>query len=197
MKIAMVQLQSVKGDYNANIKKHRAFVDQAAAQGVQVIIFPELSITNYEPELAGQLAKDQTDPIFDIFQTLSDEHNMVIGVGAPTRHGDGVCISMIIFQPGLARECYSKHYLHEDEEPYFVSGQNFPTLALNGLNLGLAICYELSIPEHAEAASAAGADIYIASVAKDERGVDDQQTTLKCRRRDYLAEKAAKRFDFA
>ena len=185
MKIAMVQLQSAKGDYETNINKHHKFIEQAATQSVQVIIFPELSLTNYEPELAQSLAKDPADPIFDIFQTLSNQYQMVIGIGAPTRHGDGVCISMLLFQPGLARVCYSKRYLHQDEEPFFVSGSNFPTLAVNGVNLGLAICYELSIPEHAAAASTAGADIYIASVAKHERGVDGANERLAAIAREY------------
>ena len=39
-------------------------------------------------------------------------------------------------------------------------------------DIALAICYELSVPEHAENAFKSGAEIYIASVAKSVNGVD-------------------------
>ena len=172
MKIAMIQLQSAKGDIDANIQKHAAFIHDAAAHGAQLALFPELSLTNYEPALAATLAIDPDDKRLDIFQSLSDQYELIIGVGAPTRQAAGICISMLIFQPDRARLCYSKRYLHEDETPYFAPGTNFPTLSVNGLAVGLAICYELSIPEHAAAAAQAGADIYLASVAKHDRGID-------------------------
>jgi predicted amidohydrolase len=79
---------------------------------------------------------------------------------------------MVIFQPYQARQTYSKQYLHADEEPFFMSGPSSPGLIEGRPNIGLAICYELSIPEHAERAFANGADVYVASVAKSASGVD-------------------------
>ena len=38
--------------------------------------------------------------------------------------------------------------------------------------MALAICYELSVPEHAESAYQSGAEVYIASVAKSADGVE-------------------------
>jgi predicted amidohydrolase len=170
-KIALAQIQSVPGDVGANLRKHIAVIERAASAQAAMIIFPELSLTGYEPTLAKDLALTQEDARLTIFQQLSDTHQMVIGVGVPTQQEAGVCISLVLFQPSAGRLVYSKKYLHSDEEPYFVSGENFPYLNVNDRQVAFAICYEISIIEHAQSAMAAGAEIYLASVAKSASGV--------------------------
>lgn len=103
---------------------------------------------------------------------MAISHKLTIGIGAPTRHPTGVCISLIIFRPDKSRHVYSKQHLHPDEEAFFVSGGITGNLIGEGDNVALAICYELSVPKHAAQAFAHGATSYIASVAKSARGVD-------------------------
>jgi predicted amidohydrolase len=114
----------------------------------------------------------------NVFQEISDTSQITIGVGVPIKNKTGICISMIIFQPHKARQVYSKKYLHPDEEEYFVSGQNSAGLPVNNSNMAIAICYELSVPEHWENAVKNGAQIYIASVAKSADGVEKATKSL-------------------
>ena len=174
MKACVAQTKPIKGDIQRNIEGHKKLIDLALSYGADAVIFPELSLTGYEPTLAKELATHQDDSRFDDFQKLSNTNQMIIGVGAPTKSniGLGVCISMLLFQPHKPRQTYSKKYLHPDEEEFFISGQSFPSLKLNKANVAIAICYELSVPEHAEKAYDSGAEIYIASVAKSASGVD-------------------------
>lgn len=178
MKICAAQTRPVKGDIESNIANHKKIIDLAVANGADTIIFPELSITGYEPELAKELATDQDDSRFDDFQTISDSKKITIGIGVPIISDSGIYISMVIFQPHKASELYSKKYLHADEEPYFISGQNTMGLLSNKPGIALAICYELSIPEHSKNAFKRGAGIYIASVAKTVTGVEKAVETL-------------------
>lgn len=172
MKICIAQTKPFKGDIQANIADHKKIISLAIAEKAGMIIFPELSLTGYEPTLAKELATNIDDRRLDDFQALSNTHNMIIGVGMPTKANAGICITMIIFQPHKERLTYSKKYLHADEEPYFVSGQNFSCLKVDNANIGFAICYELSVPQHAKDAYKSGAEIYIASVAKTAGGVE-------------------------
>lgn len=169
MKISIAQTRPVKGDIAANIQAHKNLIGLALLHRSEMIIFPELSITGYEPELAKELATTKDDKRFDEFQQISDLNKIIIGIGVPTKNSDGINISMVVFQPHQSRQTYSKMYLHADEEPFFVSGQGSIDLLEN--NIALAICYEISIPEHSENAHRKGAEIYIASVAKTESGV--------------------------
>jgi predicted amidohydrolase len=172
MKICVAQTRPIKGDIQSNIENHKKLIDLAAANGADIVIFPELSLTGYEPAMAKVLATNQGDRRFDDFQKIADSRQITIGIGVPTKSNASPCISMVIFQPYQARQTYSKQYLHADEEPFFMSGPSSPGLIEGRPNIGLAICYELSIPEHAEKAFANGADIYVASVAKSASGVD-------------------------
>lgn len=178
MRIALAQLQSIPGDVDANLHKHLAFIERAAKAQAAMLIFPELSLTGYEPALAKELAFAEDDARLNIFQQLSDDYELVIGVGAPTQQETGVCISLLLFQPWSERQVYSKKYLHPDEEPYFVSGDNFPYLIVKNRRIAFAICYELSVLEHAQAATVGGAEMYLASVAKSASGVENAHQRL-------------------
>ena len=172
MKICVAQTRPVKGDIQSNIGHHKKLINLAVFHGADIIIFPELSLTGYEPTLAKELATHQDDRRLDDFQKISDTQQITIGVGVPTKNTTGICISMVLFQPHKARQTYSKKYLHPDEEEFFVSGQSFTGLKVNKTNIALGICYEISVPEHAENAFESGAEIYIASVAKFLNGID-------------------------
>jgi predicted amidohydrolase len=172
LKICVAQAKPAKGDVQSNIDGHKRLIDLAASAGADTIVFPELSITGYEPELSNDLATDQEDDRLDVFQRVADEKQVSIGVGLPTKNGGGVCISTVIFQPRGSRRTYSKRYLHPDEEKFFVAGQRFDGWISSRANVALAICYELSIPEHSESAHKSGAEIYVASVAKTKEGVE-------------------------
>ncbi len=150
----------------------------ASSLGAEAIFFPELSLTGYEPTLAKALAINQNDKRLKPFQKISDSSNIIIGVGAPTRHENGIYISMILFHPNLTRRVYSKQYLHEDEEPYFVAGKKSPLLQIKEHKIAIAICYEISIPAHSKNALENGATIYIASVAKFKNGIDKAKERL-------------------
>jgi len=170
MKVGIAQTRPITADIPRNIQQHKTQIAKAVSSGADILIFPELSLTGYEPTLAQILAVDPDDKKLDVFQQLSDTHRLIIGAGIPTRHGDDVCISMALFQPGKPRQLYSKKYLHADEEPFFVSGQHGPGRI--GEDTALAICYEISVPQHAEEAHRNGARVYIASVAKFMHGID-------------------------
>lgn len=172
MKIAVAQTKPVTGDIGSNIKNHLSLSTLAADHGADIIIFPELSLTGYEPSLAKLLATAIDDSRLAVFQQLSDARQITIGVGLPTKTAMGIHITMVILQPGKPRQANSKMYLHADEEPFFVSGGNLPGLIIKNTPVALAICYEISVREHSENAHHSGAQLYVASVAKTVKGVE-------------------------
>jgi len=179
MKISVAQTRPVKGNIQQNIDNHLRFIKQAITKKADMIVFPELSLTGYEPELAKELASTQDDERLDIFQTISDNNQLTIGVGLPTRENDHLFVSMIIFQPGKERLTYSKQHLYPTEVDVFRPGQNRIYLDIDGVNVvAPTICYELSIPEHSESAHANHANVYIASVMNSVSGVDNDLRKL-------------------
>ena len=178
MKICVAQTRPVKGDIKTNIERHKKLIDLAVVHGAGMIVFPELSLTGYEPELAKELATNANDSRLDNFQETANEKKIIIGVGVPVKNNTLPSISMIIFKPNEARQTYSKKYLHADEVPFFVSGVNAGNLVIDNTNIALAICYELSVPAHSDNAYKNGAVVYIASVAKTADGMEKAAATL-------------------
>lgn len=185
MKICVAQTRPVKGNISANLDHHKKLIELALEDEVDIIIFPELSLTGYEPDLVKELATDKDDSRFDELQLISNETNITIGAGMPLKSDRGIMIGMIIFQPDKPREIYTKQYLHSDEFPFFVNGQPQTILKDHHDKVAMAICYELSIPEHSETAFEKGAEIYITSVAKTVTGVEKAFETLSAIAKKY------------
>lgn len=171
MIICLAQTAPVKGDVDANVAAYLKFIEHAVAANADFILFPELSLTGYEPTLAEELATTPNDSRFGVFQKQSNENNITIAVGTPLQSGSGITIGLVIFSPHKRATTYSKQYLHSDEEPFFISGQNNAVLFDEKEKAALAICYELSVTEHAQAAFQNGAKLYLASVAKTADGM--------------------------
>lgn len=172
MKICIAQTQAVRGNLEKNIENHKKLIASSVSSSSAAIFFPELSITGYEPSLAKDLAIAENDPKFNLFQELSDKHNIVIGIGMPTKFGKGIRISMLLFQPKKDRIVYSKQQIHADELPYFIAGTKQELLKIDGQIIVPSICYESLQEEHSQKAHELGATIYIASVAKSKSGLD-------------------------
>lgn len=171
MNIAIAQINPLKGEISANIEKHIKCIEIAVSLHANVVFFPELSLTGYEPDLAKTLATHKEDNRFDVFQEISNIKNITIGVGFPLKTESGIQISMLVFQPNEERISYSKQLLHEDELPYFENGTEQILIEIENQKIIPAICYESLQIEHAEKTSKLGGEIYLASVAKSQNGV--------------------------
>lgn len=172
MKICIAQTKPIKGNVSANIEAHVKFIELALTSKSEAIFFPELSLTGYEPELAKKLATNQNDNRMNIFQQISNNNKIIIGIGLPTATESKIRISRVIFEANKPRQTYSKQQLHSDEFPYFENGVGQVIIKTNDKNIAPAICYESLQPIHSENAFNLGANVYIASVAKPAKGVE-------------------------
>jgi len=185
MKIAIIQLEPIKGSIEKNIAIHLDWIKIAIIRNTDMIVFPELSLTGYEKELAKFLATNQNDKRLDCFQELSDIHKITIGVGLPTKINDDLYISMIIFRPDKERITYSKQYLYPTEVSIFTPGCNPLVLEFESDIVAPAICYELSNQGHHEFALQNNANVYLASVLNSVSGVDSDLEKLSAIARNY------------
>ena len=178
MRVAIAQIEAKKGNVEKNIENHLKWIKQAILNNADMLVFPELSVTGYEPDLAENLATNQDDTRLDEIQNLSDRNGITIGVGLPTKDESDVFVSMIIFQPQKERITYSKQYLYPPEESIFKAGKNPLVLNFETEVVSPAICYEISNKAHCEFAKRNKATIYIASVLSSINGIDADMEKL-------------------
>jgi predicted amidohydrolase len=169
MRICAAQTRPIPGNLDANLRSHLQLIDLAVELHAGLVLFPELSLTGYEPKVSKQLAISPYDSHLERLQSLADMHEIVICVGAPTMTLSGVCISMIIFRHGTRRQVYSKQLLHAAELPYFQRGKGQLLFRIGESAFAPAICYESLQPTHAEHAAGLGSRFYLASVAESAR----------------------------
>ncbi len=182
LRLAVVQFDAVCGDVERNIASHIGLLEEAAAAGAALTIFPELSLTGYCAGLLDQdvsaLAIDpQGDRIADL-RGACTRLNIMAVVGAPVMAGDGCHLAAIVIdRAGGIDRVYRKMYLDEEERRWFVRGGQPEQISLDGWKLGIGICYDSSFPEHARSYALAGADAYLLSGAFP-KGRSDYRRTI-------------------
>lgn len=165
MKIAAAQIRSFAQDTEANIGSHIRMIELAAKQNIALIVFPEMSLTGYELELADVLAFNQNDERLTVFKEMATRYKMMIVVGAPIKIGGELYIGSFIFAPDGTMHIYTKQYLHTGEEVYFSSGLDFnPILEWSGERISFAICADITNPLHPKVASENNTTLYVPSI---------------------------------
>jgi predicted amidohydrolase len=164
-KIAAAQVASVRGDVAANVRTHAAAITSAADQGVSVLVFPELSLTGYEPDLASELAITPTDERLAPLAALARRHRMAIIAGAPLQNaGARPGLGAILFAADGSTLTYVKMHLGGTEPDYFTPGGAPLSFSSGGQTVGVAICADSSKPSHPQAYADGGATVYAAGV---------------------------------
>ncbi|WP_087024041.1 carbon-nitrogen hydrolase family protein [Thaumasiovibrio subtropicus] len=162
--VALAQFEPSKGDVNANLKHHAHWCDVAADKNADIIVFPELSVTGYEPSLAGSLAIDSASSEIEALSALSKQHQLVVIAGAPIRPLQSKpFIGAVICYPCGKVDIYKKQYLHPGEEVYFSQGDENYFLTLKGLKIALAVCADFTSAQHHLDAKAQQVDLYLIS----------------------------------
>lgn len=178
VKICLAQVSSQKGDIARNIERHIAMLRTLEPGAVDLVCFPELSLSNYDPDVAGEVALKPTDRRLTVFQEFADRMSIAVAVGAPLRTAANPAIAVLVFVPRQQVVVVGKRHLHDDELPHFAAADGNVSVIDFGRRVGFAICHELTVAEHADALVAAGANVYLASVAKTASGVGKARTML-------------------
>lgn len=179
--LAAAQTTSIAGDVPGNIQGHLRFMQAAAEQGVQLLVFPELSLTGYEPALAAQLAITPEDVLLAPLREMAQELRMTAVVGMPIRlaPGTGAFIGALVLGADGSLAVYTKQHLHPGEEVAFVAGQGGAALEWANERIALAVCADFSHASHPRLAAEAGATVYAAGVLISEGGYATDSALLQ------------------
>jgi NAD+ synthase len=183
--IAVAQLNSTVGDIAGNTEKVRRARVEAAAQGADLVIFPELFIAGYPPEdlvlkpafqaacraAVEQLARETASP------------GPALVVGTPW-HDDGKLYNAaaLLDEGRIAALRYKvdlPNYGVFDEKRVFVPGPMPGPVNFRGVRLGLPICEDIWGPEPAECIAETGGEILLVMNGSPYRhGVADQRLNV-------------------
>ncbi|MEV7232234.1 carbon-nitrogen hydrolase family protein [Polymorphospora sp. NPDC051019] len=161
--VAVAQPSCIAHDVGANAAAHAELVRRADAR---VVVFPEMSLTGYEFDTP---AVEPGDPRLAPLVAACAAAGSVALVGAPVAGADGRShIAVLAVDGAGAVVAYRKQWLGAAETTRFTPGPAPAVVEVDGWRLGLAVCKDTGIPQHAADTAALGIDLYAAGVLDNE-----------------------------
>ena len=175
--LAAAQTIPKRGDVAANLDGHIRLIRVAAEQHVRLLVFPELSLTGYELDIADDLAFTDGDLRLRPLIQSASSCDMILVVGAPVRIGAALHIGAFIVFPDGSVDLYTKHRLGAfppdvspgrvvppAEATVFQPGNLNPLVRFDGHTAAVAVCADIGRPSHPSEAADRGAKTYLASM---------------------------------
>lgn len=172
MRIAAAQCLSVPADLAANVDIHCSFIAAASAADVDLLVFPELSLSGYELPLLGSCTVQPEDAVLAPIRQLARARAMTVVLGAALPSTSArPYIGAITFFPDGRSSRYCKQYLDPSEAPFATPGERGAKRHdLAEESFTLAICADTTHEQHAQRAAATGASLYLAGVLVSPKG---------------------------
>ena len=182
MKLALVQFESVLGDVEASIARALPMVDEAAAAGADMVVFPELFTTGYHLDTIGphmtELAQPIDGPAVRAMQAAARKNEVYLVAPMALYHElPGVPYNSCVFidPDGSVQGTFDKVHLWALERFYFRAGYDYPVFETEFGRVGIMICYDIGFPETARILTLKGAELLLCPSAwhKPDRDVWD------------------------
>jgi len=164
--VAAAQAEAVAGDLAGNVRTAAGLVREAADRGARVVVLPEAYLTGYDLDVFGGPLPSLVDlPLDGLREAARDTGAVVVASSALAAEGVATLSSVVVHPDGAVDVPYDKQHLDGDEARYFTPGDHGASIRVDGVELGLSICYDGCFPEHARAAAEDGAAGYLSSAA--------------------------------
>lgn len=169
LRTALLQSSGRPGDVAANLKVLDEAAGRAAATGAGLLVCPEMFLTGYAiGDDVPRLAEAADGPGAEAVAEIAVRHGLAVLYGYPERDGEIVHNSaQLIAADGQRLANYRKTHLFGCfEQEWFTPGdQHVVQAELNGLRLGIMICYDVEFPENVRAHALAGTDLLLVPTA--------------------------------
>ncbi len=182
LRLGIAQLNPTLGNVDRNLALHLEQIDRARADGCQLLVFPELSLTGYVLEdLAYQVGLARDDEPLSRLVEESKSISLIVGF---VEHTDDhqYRIASAYLEDGRIVHVHHKVYLVTyglfDEGRYLSAGERIRAFDTKFGRQAILICEDLWHPSAPSIAAADGADIIHAPAASPGRGVSGAKEVL-------------------
>jgi predicted amidohydrolase len=175
--VGIAQVNPRLGDVEANFYMCERYVQRARAQGVELLVFPELSLTGYHlRDMVATVALRTDSPEMARLKALSREVAFVIGLVEESP--DYRFYNAAVYAAGgeiyhLHRKVYLPTYGMFDEQRYFARGDRVRAFDMPFGRASILICEDLWHPSTAYLAALDRALLIICPSASPLRGIAD------------------------
>jgi predicted amidohydrolase len=136
---------------------------QAAAEAkADLVIFPEMFLTGYNiGDAVFSLAEPADGPSAAAVATIARDSGVSILYGYPERSGSRTYNSALLIHPvrGTIANYRKAHLYGKEEKRLFAPGDDLVMAEVDGLKVGILICYDIEFPEAVRSLALAGAEL--------------------------------------
>ncbi len=169
IKVAGIQMNSKIADIKANCEKIKSLTDNFVEENTDMIVFPEVWTVGWSCEDFRACAENFNDSLaIETLSGIAKKHNsFVVGGSVIEKTDDNKYYNTcpVLDRNGNLIAKYSKNHLfsyYGDNEGDYVEVGNSPVMVnLDGINVGLTICFDIRFPEIYRAYRKAGTDMFI------------------------------------
>ena len=169
LKIALAQISCEKADKASNIEKMKAYAEKAKKEDAELVIFPELSLTDYlVRDLIYELAEPIPGPSVEKMTEIAKQNKIYIVFGMPemSKKAESVIYNTaVLVGPegyiGKYRKMHLPTHSVFEEKRYFRQGYETPVFETQIGRIGLMICYDVFFPEVSRALKLNGAQLIV------------------------------------
>ncbi len=150
IRIGMAQIDPALGLPEKNLEIHLRSIEAAEEQDVDLLLFPELSLTGYLlKDMVPDIARPESDPFFK--PLLDASARLDLSFGFVERGEDYRCFNSQLYLSGgkrvhLHRKAYLPTYGMFDERRYFAPGELLRSFPTRFGRLAMLICEDLWHP---------------------------------------------------
>jgi len=153
MKLALAQLDIAWENKTVNKETALQFIKQAATEKVDMILFPEMTLTGFSMNtpLIGEINNETTE----FFKEMSFKFNISIGFGYVEGNSNSKNIYSVVNPAGVEVVNYTKihPFSFGEETKFYQSGKVISSFNAFGFTISPFICYDLRFPEIFQIAS--------------------------------------------
>lgn len=169
VKVAAVQMDVVLEDRDATLARVLRWVDKAGAEGVDVVVVPELVLSAgyYLEDGFYALAEAVPGPATAALGEKAREHGLYVIAGIAEKDPTGTIYntSVIVGRDGSVVGSYRKTHIFTPTESFFALGTELPVFDLDFGRVAIPICYDLEFPECARVLCLKGAEMLLTMAA--------------------------------
>lgn len=182
--IALAQLDLKRGDLEKNFLKSQEAVQQAADQGAEIVLLPELWASGFDLEQTQIYASSLDEGWFARMRALAVENGIALG-GSMIEESQGEYFNTFVLynKEGNLLGEYRKIHLFQklQEDIYFAGGNQVVVVDSPWGTLGLAICYDLRFPEIFRSCAVQGAELILLVAEWPRRRIEHWKILLQAR----------------
>jgi predicted amidohydrolase len=182
-------------DVDKNVELHLSYIEEAAAAGVSLVVFPECSLQGYPPDFRAWDAGEALDRFYTTAEPVDGGRNVarivakaaecgvwvIFGLNESTDRKGVIYNTMVLAGPDGVVGTYRKVHVGITEQVFWRRGDAWPVFETPLGRIGMLICYDKAWPESCRELTLRGAELLVMSTAwaRQQAGSGDDDIMLE------------------